>query len=71
MDNFVMNRSPVGNKEGVLNLTFAGFSGQPGKGVHVTPRNMERLGGADTDGDAVAVYHGLDKAFASAFKPKK
>jgi hypothetical protein len=71
MDNFVMNRSPVGNREGVLNLTFAGFSGQPGKGVHVTPRNMERLGGADTDGDAVAVYHGLDKAFASAFKPKK
>jgi len=71
MENFVMNRSPVGNREGVLNLTFAGFSGQPGKGVHVTPRNMERLGGADTDGDAVAVYHGLDKNFASAFKPKK
>ena len=71
MENFVMNRSPVGNREGVLNLTFAGFTGQPGKGVHVTPKNMERLGGADTDGDAVAIYHGTEKDFASAFKPKK
>lgn len=71
IQNFLMNRSPVGNREGVLNLEFAGFTGQPGKGVHVTPKNMERLGGADTDGDAVAIYHGLDKAFVSAFKPGK
>lgn len=70
MENFLMNRSPVGNQSGILNLTFNGFTNQPGKGVHVVPKNMERLGGADTDGDAVGVYHGLAKDFVKEFKPK-
>ena len=67
-NSFAMNRSPVSDFSGVLGLEFVGFTGLPGKGVHVTPRNMQRLAGADTDGDAVAIYQGMSKDMIEAFR---
>lgn len=69
--NYVIVRSPVGNPSGVLSLDFGGFVDIAGKGIIMSKKNVERAGGADFDGDAVAMYQSVPQAIKKTFKSKE
>ena len=52
----VIVRTPMSNPHGARALKFVGFAGEnSGTHLFVSPKNMERLGGADHDGDKANV----------------
>ena len=69
--NYVIVRSPVGNPSGVLSLDFGGFVDIAGLGIIMSKKNVKRAGGADFDGDAVAMYQSVPQAIKKTFKSKE
>lgn len=66
--NYLIVRSPVGNPSGVLSLDFGGFVDIAGNGIIMSKKNAERAGGADFDGDAVAMYQSVPQAIKKTYK---
>ena len=54
-------RVPMATQEGARNLKLAGFTNQQGYGVYMHGFDMNKLGGADLDGDKAFFIFDMDK----------
>ena len=61
-------RVPAGDPSGTIQLKFSGFVDRTGKRVYLNGEDMQRLGGADTDGDTTFIYQGLPKGIRDAVR---
>jgi len=68
----IVIRNPVSAPSGINSLTLGGFiEGSQGRGIIVSRKTAEKLGGADYDGDAVAIYNNVPKDFKKGFADPK
>ena len=68
----IVIRNPVSAPSGINSLTLGGFiEGSQGRGIIVSRKTAEKLGGADYDGDAVAIYNNVPKNFKKGFADPK
>lgn len=61
--NTVVLRVPMDDYSGAVALDLAGFSGRKGGGIILSWQNMNRLGGADSDGDTAFFYFGMPQSY--------
>lgn len=59
--NHVVMRVPADSASGIRVLKLKGFTDAEGYGVHIHPKDMSYLGGADLDADKVFIYADMDK----------